>query len=337
MDDVAIAIANTGSYEFLEPCLHSIFKEDTSGFRYHVVIGFNGFVDDTVVRCVERDFPQVEVFRVREKLGYCLAYNLLMKRCHARYVLVLDDDTVMGAGTLRKMVDFMDSHPRVGCAGCKTLNPDGSFQKSYALQFTLRTELLNALGMSSFWPDSIYDNVDSWREVGWLNGSFMLARSELISDLGTLDEYYYTYQCEADWCWRIKQAGWLVAYVPHAEIVHVGGTHSVNDRVKSYDAFIRSHVNRYYFFRKHHGQWATLCLRPMLSAGALLRCIKYVLLYILARHRRAEASAKLWGFLGVAGLGLRWRAHALPARLRQQNDDAAAALHEAGLSTRTGV
>ena len=159
------------------------------------------------------------------------------------------DDTIIFKGTLEKMVSFMDHHPEVGMAGCKTLNPDGSFQKSYGLVPSLKTEFLTSFGMSSLWPDRLYKDVSSVRDVEWINGPFMLVRRQVLEEVGAFDEHFYTVVCEAEWCQRIRKAGWRVVYVPEAEIVHTG---ALITQSKSLITMLRVYVNTFYFFHKHY-------------------------------------------------------------------------------------
>lgn len=226
--DLTISIGSVGKYDVLERCLRSIFENDDGTPSIEVRVVFNARGNDGVCERIEADFPRVRVIRRDNPLGYCAAHNLVLNDARSRYILVLDDDTVVSRDTLRRMVAFMDAHPRTGLSGCKTLNADGSFQRTYGLYPSLRTEFMNTFTRCSLMPRYLYRDVDSVREVNWLNGSFMFARSETAREVGGFDERYYTYACEADWCYRIRKAGWAVVYVPRAEIVHVGGEHSIN-------------------------------------------------------------------------------------------------------------
>lgn len=248
-EDLTVLIANIGSLAHLRPCLKSLFDNASGEISLRVIVGFNFEGEGDSPRKLAAEFPQVELLRAPVKLGYCRAYNQLMARGTGRYVLVLDDDTILHAGTIDGMVRFMDAHPDIGIAGCRTVNPDGSYQKTMGLMYTLRTELINILRPAAFWNDGIDETVTDWRTVGWLNGHFLMARVETIEKVGVFDEHYYTFQSEADWCLRIRQAGWEVAYVPAFKITHVGGTHSVVTKVKSFKDLMRGHINRYYFIR----------------------------------------------------------------------------------------
>ena len=320
MQDVAVTIGNLGSERYLEPCLRSIYAEDAPGFTYSVLIAFNGFDDSNLMHRIRDSFPQASLLYRRNKLGYTGTYNLLMRASTARYMLILDEDTVVPKGTLPAMVAFMDAHPDVGIAGGRTLNPDGTFQKSYGVMFDLRSELLNSLNLSTFWPEHLYRDLTTWRTVDWLNGSFMLVRQTTVAEVGMLDEYLYTFSCEADWCLRITRAGWKVAFVPDVAITHVGGDHSINTTVKSYDALVRSHINRYFFFRKHYGTLAQGLLRPIMTLGACLRLLKFVALYCLVPSRRPEAGPKIRGYATIALLGFARHPWKLTPELRRQNE-----------------
>lgn len=320
MHDLAVTIGNLGSEKYLEPCLRSIYAEHQPGFSYSVLIAFNGFQNGDLRSHIAQSFPQAKLFYRRNKLGYTGTYNLLLRESTARYILILDEDTIVPTGTLPALVAFMDEHPDVGIAGVKTLNPDGSLQKSFGVMFDVRTEFLNALHLSTYWPDRLYRDLDTWRTVDWLNGSFMLVRRETIEQVGMLDEHFYTFLCEADWCLRISRAGWKVAFVPDASITHIGGDHSINTRVKSYDALMRSHINRYFFFRKHYDALDQLLLRPIMTLGASLRLLKFSILYCLAPSRRPEARPKIRAFAKIALLGFARRPWMLTPELRRQNE-----------------
>jgi GT2 family glycosyltransferase len=319
MDDLNIAIGNLGNYSLLAGCLRSIFAEDAPGFRFTVTVVFNAPAGVDTYQCIERDFPQVKLIRRAGPLGYCGTYNLVLNdKGDSRYVLVLDDDTIVPKGTLPRIVAFMDQHRDVGIAGCKTLNADGGFQRTFGLVPSLRSELVNAFRADSFWPDRLYKDLSSVREVEWLNGSFMLVRREALQAVGGLDEHYYTYVCEPDWCYRIHKAGFKVVFVPDIEIIHVGGEHSINNKMKATKRLnlVRYHVNRFYFFHKHYGAFATFLLRPIMIAGTAARAVLYAGLYVMKPELREMARAKLQSYVDVVRLSLSPRPYVLPARLQ---------------------
>jgi GT2 family glycosyltransferase len=320
MIDLTISIGTIGNYPVLERCLRSIYKEDFLGLSYEVWVVYNGSGNDGVVEKIEENFPQVSLIKKRHPLGYCVTHNLVLRQCNSRYVLVLDDDTLVQDGTLFKMVGFMDAHPTVGIAGCKTLNADGTFQKTYGVLPSLRTEFRNVFRSSGFWPDHLYQDTSSYREVQWLNGSFMFVRSEVLKEVGLLDEHYYTYVCESDWCYRISKAGWRVVFVPEATITHIGGEHSINTTTKKYVNLVRHHVNRYYYFYKHYNSLSNFLLRPIMICGASLRILYFLLLYFFKPAIRDRAKVRIKAFCTVIKISLLPRPYNLPEELQLKEE-----------------
>ncbi len=320
-EDLTVLIANLGQLEHLRPCLKSLFDTASGDTSLRVIVGFNFSGASDNPRALACDFPRVEQLRAPVKLGYCRAYNQLMARSAGRYALLLDDDTVLRAGTIDGMVRFMDAHPDIGIAGCRTVNPDGSYQKTTALMYGMGTEIANAIFPAAFWHDGIDESVTTWKSVGWLNGHFLMVRAAVIKDVGVLDEYFYTFQCEADWCLRIRRAGWEVAYVPDFEVMHIGGAHSVASNVKSYSNLIRSHINRYYFVRKHYGKLAVQMFRLVMSVGATLRLLRYAVLWLSSPDRRLEAGPKIAAYWKIVLLGAAAHPEELPDDLRRESTD----------------
>jgi GT2 family glycosyltransferase len=318
MQDLSISIGTLGDVEVLERCLRSIYQECDPEIRFDVWVIYNGAQDPEVVRGIRQRWPQVRLVVCAGPLGYCATHNLTLERCQSRYVLILDDDTLVPRGTLARMVRFMDENPHVGVSGCKTLNMDGSYQLSFGLVPTLRTEIWNMIKPDSFWPGWLYEGGESPREVEWLNGSFMLARREAIGSVGGLDEHYYTYVCEPDWCHRMRCAGWKVVYVPDVEIFHEGGEHSRNSKFSATDAvaLTRYHVNRFYFFRKHHGSLAQWLLRPIMAFGSALRILFWARRLLGGQEMQQVAKVRIRAFWRVIGLSFSPRPYELPADLR---------------------
>jgi GT2 family glycosyltransferase len=320
-EDLSILIANIGQLDQLRSCLRSILDNKRNETSLRVIVGFNFEGESENLRTLAGEFPEVEQWRAPRKLGYCRAYNQLLARNTGRYALLLDDDTVLSPGTIDGMVRFMDDHPEVGIAGCRTVNPDGTYQKTTGLMFSLWTEITNLVQPAAFWRDNIDESVTAWKRVGWLNGHFLIVRAQVIKEVGVLDEYFYTFQCEADWCLRIQRTGWLVAYVPDFDVMHIGGAHSVASNVKSYKNLMRSHINRYYFIRKHYGDVAVQVFRIIMSVGATLRLLRYVALWLVIPDRRAEAGPKVRAYWKIALLGIRAHPDGLTEDLRREQMD----------------
>lgn len=317
--DLVLSIGHVGrNYPMLAECLRSVYAEDAPGFTYEVWIVYNGPPRPDFESALRRDFPQVaRVVYEPGPLGFCRTHNLVLGAARARYQLILDDDTIVAKGTLSGMVAWMDAHPDVGMAGCKTLNPDGSFQRIWGLLPTLGTELRSIWERDVYWPARLFERPDAEQDVPWLNGSFMLVRQRVIDEVGVLDEHYYTYFCESDWAWRMQQAGWRVAYVPSHSIVHVGGEHSINTSQKQPIQIVRSFANRFHYFTKHHGALAHALLRPITVLAALARIARWGVGGALRPDAREIARARVEGFWEVVKLCFARDPDVLPAKYRR--------------------
>ena len=321
MNDLTISIGSLGNLEVLATCLRALYQEDDPDLSYQIWIVYNAPRDeDGVAQRIQEAFPQVKLIKARGPLGYCGTHNLVLRECTSRYVLLLDDDTVVPRGTLSSIIRFMDAHRDVGMAGPRTLNRDGTFQPSYALLPSFRTELQNVVIPSAFWPAHLYRETSTTREVEWLNGAFMLVRKEALDQVGPLDDHYYTYVCEPDWAHRLRKAGWRIMYVADAEIVHVGGENSINHKraVTNVANLVRYHANRYYFFRKHYGPFAMLLLRPIMVSGLLLRLLYYGVIYARHPERRPVAKAHLQAFWQSVKLSFRRKPYEMPLALTRR-------------------
>ena len=168
----------------------------------------------------------VEVIRSRENLGFPRANNLALKDSDARYSLILNPDTEAKAGSLRTLVDFMDSHPEAGACGPMLLNSDGSLQPNGRTFPTLTREFLAILGVHNRYPEYFrrleFGDVDlsEPREVESLTGACLMVRREAMDQVGLLDERFFMFYEDVEWCHRIRKGGWKVYYVPESQVVH---------------------------------------------------------------------------------------------------------------------
>ncbi len=141
MCDLTVSIGTIANFDGLEECLQSIFAEDDPDFKFEVNLIFNESKEVDRIERIKTLFPQVHSIQGRHKLGWPRTHNQTLNKYDSRYVLLLDDDTLLPKGTLPTMLRFMDAHSEVGIAGCETSYPDGSFQKIYGLFLNLKIEL----------------------------------------------------------------------------------------------------------------------------------------------------------------------------------------------------
>ncbi|MFA6386850.1 MAG: glycosyltransferase family 2 protein, partial [Candidatus Paceibacterota bacterium] len=224
-------------------------------------------------------FPQVDLTASQENLGFAKGNNLAIKKSRGRYILLLNPDTEILDNALEKMVRFMDVHPECGIGGCKLLNPDLSLQPSVRAFPDLASQIFILLKIHNFLPHSkaIYRylaggfDYEKTQEVDQVMGAFMMIRREVIEKIGLMDETFWLWYEEVDFCKRAKNAGFKILYTPEAKIIHhYGQSFKQELSVKKQKVLNRSLA---YYFKKHgtKGEWLVIqILRPLSLALAWL-------------------------------------------------------------------
>jgi len=265
--DLSILIVNWNTKALLIQCLKSVHLKMGKGKREVFVVD-NGSVDGSV-ESVKEKFPEVIVIQNPMNLGFAKANNQAMKRSKGKYILLLNPDTQMKEGVIEILIAFMDAHPKVGVAGAQFLNSDGSKQNSIANFPSLATELLNKSLLRFLFPKTFPGkerNLSEPIEVDSVIGACMMVKREAMEQVGLLDEDYFLFLEETDWCYRMKKAGWKVYHVPQAEIYHFQGKSAEKDKKRAKVEYYRS---RYQFFKKNRGswQWFVLLIGLLIKLG----------------------------------------------------------------------
>ncbi|CEK15192.1 predicted glycosyltransferase [Chthonomonas calidirosea] len=223
--DLSIVIVNYNTCQLLRACLASL-PAAAAGLEYEVWVVDNASQDHSA-DMVAAEFPAVHLIASKENLGFAKANNLALKRASGRYCLLLNPDTEPKPGALRRMVDYLDAHPDVGAIGPKLLNSDGSLQRNgrpfpsplrELLGFDVIRKLFSRLLGLKF--EFGRDDFDVQWNVDHVSGACIMVPRRVIEEVGMLDEAFFMFYEEVEWCWRIKRAGYRVVYLPQAEVVH---------------------------------------------------------------------------------------------------------------------
>jgi GT2 family glycosyltransferase len=274
---LSIVIVNFNAEKLLQRCLSSVYAE-TKKILFDVWVVDNNSMD-TSIPMMRQNFPQVNLIENKENLGFAKANNQAIARCIGNYILLLNPDTLILQNALEKMVEFMDGNPTVGICGCKVLNEDGTFQ--LACRRTIPTPgvaFFRLTGLSTLFPRNkimakynlTYIDPDERQEVDAVSGAFLMIRRELVEDIGLLDERFFMYGEELDWCLRAKKAEWTVMYYPDAEIIHYKGECSKFNHRKAAFEFYRS---MYLFHKKHFAENYNPILNIFIYVGILLKAL----------------------------------------------------------------
>ena len=253
MIDLSIIIVNWNTKEYLLPCLRSVFEKG-KGMGWEGIVVDNGSRDGSGSE-VKKAFPFVHLIENQKNLGFAKAANQGLQKASGRYVLLLNPDTQVKNGAIERLVSFMDGCSDAGVAGAQLLNSDESKQNSIANFPSLATELLNRSLLRWLFPKKFLGKERDYSEpveVDSVIGACMMARRDALDQVGLLDEDYFLFLEETDWCYRMKKAGWKIYHVPQAEIYHFQGKSAEAVKKRARVEFYRS---RYHFFKKNRGTW----------------------------------------------------------------------------------
>jgi GT2 family glycosyltransferase len=250
---------------------------------------------DGSVDAVRTAFPHVRVIASATNVGFGAANNLAMKAARGRFFLLLNSDAFPKPGAVAALMQYLETHPKVGAVGPRLLNEDGSMQLSCFRFPTPRQAWFENLWISSLFPThAVLGNYRRWahdseRLVDWIGGACMLVRREVVEQVGGFDERFFLYAEETDWQRRMRDGGWEIAFTPLVEVTHLGGASGASTKTETNRHFFDS-LDRYE--RKHHGLAGLLSLRGAMIAGCGMRAILWALTWLLRPRRRALAGAK---------------------------------------------
>lgn len=266
--DLSVIIVNWNVRDLLRGCLRSLY-DGPQGVTFEIFVVNNDSTDGSP-EMMRREFPHVHLIQNVKNLGFARANNQAMKLSQGRYLLLLNPDTLILHDAVTKMVRFMDDHSEVGALGPKILTGEGQIDFRCARRFpSLGSELWEKTGLAARFPNNRllgrhlmgdWDHEDC-REVELLTGACLVVRREVIDQVGPLDEDFFLYGEDVDWCYRIKRAGWKIFYYPDAAIIHLGGQSSAPVQVELDMEALRS-MNL--FFRKDYGLLYALAHRAFM-------------------------------------------------------------------------
>lgn len=296
--DLSIIIVSYNTREKLQKCLQSVFASRTN-YTFEVRVVDNASSDGSA-EITKKDFPQAKLIENKENLGYAKANNIAIREIlgegeGSKYILLLNSDVEVSPDTFDKMLKFMDNDSTVGIAGCKVVKPDGKLDPACRRSFPDPTNALYRLsGLSllfskserfakynlSYLPENETLAVDS------VMGAFLLARRSVVQEIGLLDEDFFMYGEDLDWCWRAKAAGFKVTYVPVTTVVHDKGSSSRKSAGKALFEFHRAMA---LFYDKHYRNKYNFIIHGLVKIGIWSR---YLIKLLENAIRKAKYVSK---------------------------------------------
>lgn len=292
--DLSIVIVNWNTREMTRDCLASV-RAGLRGLAAEVIVIDNASSDGSA-EMIAADFPECILIRNTGNRGFAAANNQGFAIARGRQVLLLNTDTLVHGDVLPASVAWLDARPEVGAMGCRVLNTDGSVQLTCSMYPSLFNLALQLSGLAKLSRPAFLGRYhmrgwarDSVREVEVISGCYLLVRREILGTVGGLDEAFFFYGEETDWCRRIGDAGWKLVFAPVGEITHHGGgsVKALDHRrdVLLSEATIRLH-------RKHGGLAGGLAAFGLILAFNASRALYWSLAELLARSGRARERGR---------------------------------------------
>lgn len=306
--DVSIVIVSWNTRDILRDCLRSICQKG-GAVSFEIIVVDNASADDSVAM-VRREFPEVRLIENLDNRGFAAANNQGIAVSAGRYVLLLNSDTIVLENGVAETVAFADAHPQAAVVGCRVLNADRTLQRTCSTYPGLLNMTLSSTYLYKVFPRSRLfgrEHMTWWahdeiREVEVVSGCFMLVRREAIERVGVMDDGFFMYAEETDWCYRFNKAGWKVLFTPVAGIVHLGGQSSKRVHV---DMAVQLRLSILRFIRKHHGPVYHGFACQLVRLFLIVRLPVWLAIYAGSRQRRQYAGGKVKAYLaGIRGIPL---------------------------------
>jgi GT2 family glycosyltransferase len=312
--DVSIVIVTWNGKKYALECLDSLRPVR---LKLEVIVVDNASTDGTP-DAIRETYPEVKLIQNTENWGFAKANNIGMAEATSDILCLVNSDVVVSSGCLEKMVAFMRANPSVGVLGPKMLSPTGGVGQSVNQFPTVWNYLCFALGFHLLMPNSKafggyilagypYDKTE---DVDVLTGWFWMIPRAALEQVGGLDEQFFMYGEDLDWCYRFVKAGWRVVFFADAESLHYGAASSGQAHSRFYVEMVRANLQ---YFQKHHGTLGSLGFLIATGIHDLLRVAVYGIVYCFNRYKRPASVMRINASLSC----LKWLASG-PIQLNQQ-------------------
>lgn len=253
---VSVCIVNLNAKKHLGPCIESL-ELALNGLSFETILVDNNSRDGSS-NFIESTFPNITLIQNKRNEGYTYAMNQALSQSSGKYVLLLNPDSTCEPNSINKLIQFMDTNRTTGICGPKVVNEDGTFQKSCRRGIPRPQAVFSYfLGLSAKFPmDERFTGYhlnhldeNEIHEVEAVSGSCSVFRRTVMEDIGLLDEQYFAYQEDSDYCFRAKEKGWKISYFPESIINHIGGEGGANS--VPFRAIFEWHRSYYLLYQKH--------------------------------------------------------------------------------------
>ncbi len=310
MKGVSVLIVSWNTRELLAACLDSIRKSEAPCVQEVIVVD-NASADGSP-EMIETRFPDVKLIRSGANLGFAKGNNMAMRHALGSMFALVNSDALVHPGCLETLAEYLDQHPEVGLVGPRVVGGDGLLQRSCRHLPGVWNTLCRALALDRAfggrWIFSGYEVSPAQHavlhEAAVLSGCFCMARRSAVEQVGGLDERFFFYGEDIDWCRRFKQCGWKLMFVPQATATHFGGGSTSKAPLRYSIEILRATLA---YWRKHHGGAGEVVCRGLLVLHHGLRLLVRSGRRAVGMGRSADSRYKLnedvaclrWLLLGI--------------------------------------
>ncbi|QKE63351.1 glycosyltransferase family 2 protein [Aquipseudomonas campi] len=298
MTSLCVSIVNYKTPQLVIECIDSLKRFAPSLAALEVVVVDNASGDDSLVR-IAAAHADVRLIDAGANLGFAAGNNLALRECSSDYVLLLNSDALVVAGTLDGLLGALQDNPQVGAVSARVVNADDGEDQDYPCRFPTLTEMVRRALRGPQYPAQGQQAPVAMER---LHGACMMLRGALLRDVGLLDDGFFMYDEDVDWCVRIRQQGWQLWLLPEVRVLHHGGKSSgrapsgqrAAPQLSATALRMRYELrrSRYRLYRKHRALWE-VCLLKLLTDLAMLAASVRPALHCLLPQRRAASLALL--------------------------------------------
>jgi GT2 family glycosyltransferase len=293
---VSIIIVSWNARDYLKQCLESLTPA-VCRYPMEIIVVDNASSDGSS-KLVESSFPHVRLIRNLANLGFAKANNIGIAQSRGCYLALINSDVKVLPDCISRLVDYCEQHPEVGMVGPRIIGRDGKLQRSCRGFPRVWNMFCRALALDSCFPRSrwvsgfllSYWPQDCLRPADMLTGCFWLVRRQALAQVGLLDERFFMYGEDMDWCKRFWLNGWQLIFIPSAEAIHYGGASSSNAPVRFY---IERHRADLQYWEKHHSRAGLFCFFLICCLHLVLRALGYSLAFMIKSRERATCGSKV--------------------------------------------
>lgn len=274
--DISIIVSTFNTKKLLKKNISSIY-EAIKDLNFEVIV-IDDASNDNTTEMVINHFPKVKLITNKKNLGYSKSYNLGTKAAKGKYILHLNSDVLFQRNSsFKRMIDIMEYDKNVGIIGCKIIKSNGKLDLPCKRSLPTPANIFfQSIGLAKLFPKNKYfgnyyltyldDNQTI--EVGCIMGAFMFVKKEVFNKIGYLDENFFMYGEDVDFCYRAKKNGWKIIYFPKIKIKHLHGGTTSNSRFKYIWHF---HYSMFQYYNKHHAKKNIFLLNIIIYEGIIFR------------------------------------------------------------------